>query len=269
MHTDSSQAEAKPVPGRELLTFEHPVNERMRMFLRLEFLLDKLAWFMNRESRWESRAAIDTLLEILNLFNRGDIKTELIKELERVITSLEKLRIQDNVNQQTLSTLTAQLKDHYNLLHGTTGNGIDGLRRNEMIKSIVQRSPMPGGTSHVDLPNYYFWLEQPAARRLDQLQTWFSYLAPVKAAVQLVLRLVRESSEAVTETAIGGNFTLSMDADLSWQMLRISLAPEQGCICEVSGSKHRATIRFLEATLDDRPRAVNRDIRFQLYGCIL
>lgn len=269
MHNDPLQTAGKTAPALAMLSFEHPLNERMRMFLRLEFLFAKLAWFMNRESQWESRATVDTLLEILNLFNRGDIKTELVKELERLIANMEKLRQRENVDHDVLRSLTGRLKDHYNLLHGTTGNGIDILRQNEMIKSIIQRSPMPGGTSHVDLPNYYFWLQRPAARRLEDQQAWFATLAPLRSAVELVLQLVRQSSEPVNEIAVDGNFTKALDADLSWQMIRISLPPEEGCICEVSGSKHRASIRFLDAAVEERPRPVGRDIRFQLSCCIL
>ena len=63
------------------LTFEHPLNERIRTFLRLEHLLDKVVHFLPQEDAWASRAAVEGLLDILAVTARADIKTELLKEL--------------------------------------------------------------------------------------------------------------------------------------------------------------------------------------------
>ena len=39
------------------LTFEHPLNERIRTFLRLEHLFKKVAHFLPQDDHWASRAA--------------------------------------------------------------------------------------------------------------------------------------------------------------------------------------------------------------------
>ena len=68
--------------------YEQPLNERVRTFLRLEFLFNEFFSRLEGPSEWDSRNALTSLLDILNIFNRTDLKTEVMKELERQMTTL-------------------------------------------------------------------------------------------------------------------------------------------------------------------------------------
>ena len=63
--------------------YEHPLNERLRFFLRLEFLFKQADYSLNGTSTWNSRAALQTIIEIHDLVSRVDLKTEILKELDR------------------------------------------------------------------------------------------------------------------------------------------------------------------------------------------
>ena len=81
-----------PVPAEPEaapIVYEQPLNERMRTFLRLEFLYTQATYHSESPSPWSSRAAVASLLEILAITARGDSRSEVLKELERQVNVLK------------------------------------------------------------------------------------------------------------------------------------------------------------------------------------
>jgi len=73
--------DAAPEPAP--IIYEQPLNERMRTFLRLEFLYTQATYHSEMPNAWSARAAVASLLEILAITARGDSRSEVLKELER------------------------------------------------------------------------------------------------------------------------------------------------------------------------------------------
>ena len=63
--------------------FEQPLTERLRTFLRLEFLYEQARFHMESDADFSSRAVIATLLDIKAILLRGDVRADVLKELER------------------------------------------------------------------------------------------------------------------------------------------------------------------------------------------
>jgi len=64
------------------LIFEQPLNERMRTFLRLDLLYNQ-ALYQHRDGEPRgSRAAMSRLIDILAITTRGDVRSDVLKELE-------------------------------------------------------------------------------------------------------------------------------------------------------------------------------------------
>ena len=57
------------------IDFEQPLNERMRTWLRLEFLYQQALYHQQHHEAWSARAAVDSLLEILAITARGDSRS--------------------------------------------------------------------------------------------------------------------------------------------------------------------------------------------------
>jgi hypothetical protein len=74
---ETAQAAAKRTPD-----YEQPLNERMRTFMRLEFLYQQLLYNCDVDSNWATRGAISSLLEIMAILTRGDVRSEVHKELD-------------------------------------------------------------------------------------------------------------------------------------------------------------------------------------------
>lgn len=128
----------------DLIIYEHPLNERIRTFLRLEHLFERMAFHQPSASVWSSRAAVDSLLDIISIFSRGDLKTELLKELERQTGKLTGIQQRPGVDMQTLGRVLDNLENATNRLHRLYGQVAQQLRENEFLKTITQRSSIPG-----------------------------------------------------------------------------------------------------------------------------
>ncbi|MEW8276329.1 MAG: cell division protein ZapD, partial [Candidatus Thiodiazotropha taylori] len=171
--------------------YEHPLNERIRTFLRLEHLFMQVDHFRPLADIWSNRAAIEGLLSIMSVFGRSDLKTEILKELERHVSNLERVRQQPGVNMQALGLVLDDLEQAIHQVYRMDGQIARNLRNNEFLTSIMQRSSIPGGGCNFDLPQYHRWLNQPHEVRQDQMSEWMHELHPVREAVVLLLNLVR------------------------------------------------------------------------------
>jgi cell division protein ZapD len=254
----------------QVVYYEQPLHERIRTFLRLEFLFRQAAFFLDGASVWESRAAVASILEISAIFGRGDLKSECIKELDRHSANLARLEQNPGVDQQRLGQILEELDGLVEqLVVGSAQLGL-AVRQSEFLNSIKQRSAIPGGTCDFDLPAYHCWLEQPPEARLHDLKTWLDSFGPVSKAVQLILKLTRQSAPPVRERAEAGFLQKTLDPTLPYQLIRVAVPAALPYFAEISAGKHRFVVRFLEQqTPDGRPAQTSEDVVFDLTCCAI
>ncbi|MCI0668261.1 MAG: cell division protein ZapD [Methylococcaceae bacterium] len=251
-----------------LLVFEFPLSERIRIFLRLEQLFQQVDHFMDGTCVWDSRAVITMLLDVLTIFSRNDLKSEILKELDRHSSVLARIARSHGVDQEKLELLRDELDQISRELYATNGKIGLSLMENELFKSISQRSSIPGGTCAFDLPEYHFWLEQDEQRRHQDLLEWTRPFMTIRKAIDLILRFIRQSSVPTQEIANSGFFQQSLDRSLPYQMLCVSIMASMPYFAEISGGKHRFTVRFMTADKNERPAQTTNDIQFLLTRCI-
>src|SRR6187402_2420467 len=92
-------------PATAPLIFEQPLNERMRTFLRLDFLYNQALYHNEKASQWGSRAAVGSLIDILAITTRGDVRSDVLKELERHLGTLTEFQSKPGVDPERLRTL--------------------------------------------------------------------------------------------------------------------------------------------------------------------
>lgn len=245
------------------------MNERVRTFLRLEFLFRQIKHFMSGATVWDSRSVITNMMDILTVFGRGDLKTELIKELERHASSLGRLSETPGVDHAQLKNILHWLTKLRTVLHDKEGPLGQELRENDFLNTIRQRSSIPGGTCDFDLPVYHQWLHLPHERRDADLERWLTSLDTVRQAIELVLKLIRNSAEPANLAAPGGAYQHNLDPSVPFQLVRIALPAESPYYVEVSGGKHRFAVRFLESRADERAQQAVEDVAFRLTCCAL
>jgi cell division protein ZapD len=249
------------------ILYEQPLNERIRAFLRLEHLFFQVFHFQNGSSMWDSHACVSALIEILSILDRSDIRSEVLKELDRHIAGLSRLLDTPAVDRErldkALNQLTAQMKK-LQKLPNKLGSEI---RDNDLLNSVRQRTLIMGGTCGFDIPAYHYWLNQASHLRAESLTQWLSIIVPLQEGIELLLTLTRNSALFERQSAEAGFYQRSLDTQNPCQLLRIALPAECEAYPEVSGNKHRANIRFLAYTETGRPKQISYSMEFDLSCC--
>jgi cell division protein ZapD len=257
-----------PFSQRAVISYEFPLNERVRTLLRLEDVYEKIEYFAAGSDPHQHHSAILTLFEILEIAGRADLKSELLQELDRQRHHLETLRSNPAISTEALDQVLADIdRVNANLLQ-TSGKTGQELRDNEWLMSIRQRAGIPGGACEFDLPSYHYWLHRDPALRRQDIAAWLAPFLPLRDGIGIVLRLLRESGKKTQVTAEHGVFQQMMGGRLA-QMLRLVLDDSYACVPEVSANKYALNIRFTQVGGPDRGKTADAAVRFDLTFCNL
>ena len=252
-----------------MISYEHPLNERVRTLLRLEDLFNKVAFFSAQEEPYDHHAALVTLFEVLDVTGRADMKSELLQELERQKQALELLlkspeNPEGELNQMLLSDIQTSSQD----LRNIAGKIGEHMRDNEWLMGIKQRVAIPGGACEFDLPSYHYWLHlDPEVRRSD-LNEWVAPMLPIEKSFRILLCLLRSSGKTEKYTANKGMFQ-QMGPGRAAHLLSLKLDESLPCVPEISAHKFALTIRFVVSVSRQKTRIYEEDVEFELTSCTL
>jgi len=263
-------ASSLPLHGQQTMAhdYEQPLTERMRTFMRLEFLYQQLLYNAEQDAPWATRAATTGLLDIMAIINRGDVRSDVLKELEQHTQGLRRFQSEPEVDVARLQTLITNLEASKRDLKAIGGQFLQPLKDNEFLNAIKHRSAIPGGTCEFDLPEFSHWVRQPYAEREQDLAKWLAAIRPICDAVVELLWLIREIAPPSDKRAVNGMYTHNVARSAKCQLLRVLLPASSSLFPEISGSHQRFTIRFLEwSTVDSRAVQTGHDVDFQLCIC--
>jgi len=260
----------KPMENKaDDVVFEQPLTERIRSFLRLEFLFAEYDNRSKDTSAWGVRAALHTLLDIISVIGRSDLRTDLAKDFTEQTAHLSRLKARPEVNHARLENLLSDLRGAIASLQKAGGvHPSQLLRENEFLFAILNRSAVPGGTCAFDLPAYHRWLSRPHEEVTRDLDAWFKPLRVFGQSIGLYLRLLRESADATEHVANGGVYL--HQPLLSYSMVRVVIPASADVYPEISAGKHRISIRFMRlGDINSRNFQAVGEIPFHLQCCVL
>lgn len=261
---------AKPARDQTHTVFEHPMSERMRSFLRMESVLRSTEGLIEDSRPDRARAALISLLELAALSERGELKRDILSELERQKILLASLRQQTDIDDRKLSDALTALEREQHHVESQPDRIGQRLKANDFLASVRSRNSIPGGTCSFDLPGLHCWLSRPDGERLRDLQHWFGEFSAVSAALDLLLKHIRDAAEPEPLVAEGGIYEYQPPNENPPVLLRILLPTNSRLYPMVSGSKHRVTIQFQHWNgVSERDEIQRRDIKFQLARCRL
>ncbi len=221
--------------------YEQPLNEQVRVYLRLEFLLEQLTHSMsfNDDAQW--RNFFRNLFELVEILEQVQVKGDLVKDLEKQRTKLSAWLDVPQVDTQQLNALLLESRQLQQRLLQAPRLG-QSLREDKFLSSIRQRFSIPGGTCSFDLPALHFWLNLPLAHRQSNAELWRKPLAALDDALSFWLRLTRGSAVMQQCDVVNGFYQQDVE---SANLLRLKVSPEYNVFPLVSGHKSRIAIRFM------------------------
>ncbi len=251
---------------QQTLTYEHPLTERVRTFLRAEYLFQLTKFrYNNLNSPWDARDCVANIIEVYNLVERTEFRSELSKELERHSNGLQRLAKTPSVDHKALDKVLRDLEKSADILKSYSAKQGIFPQHSELLNGVRQRLMIPGGTCSFDLPAFHYWLNLPPKNRQTSLNQWIDALDPLEKALNLVLELVRQSSIPTREMAHAGTFQKTLSQQTTCHLIRIKLRSDIGVFPEISANKHRVNVRFLFANFEQgKPALSTQDIPFEL-----
>ena len=237
--------------------------------LRLEHLFDRLGQLIAREAAVDHHYALATLFEIMDVGSRADLKSDLLKELERHKSQFNGYRGNPSISEEALDTVIQRIDTAFDNLNDLAGKAGISLTSNEWLMSIRSRISIPGGTCEFDLPAYHYWLHQEPETRQRDLASWIEPFDPIRTASAIVLRLLRENARTSRHIAYRGAFQLMLTTTKVAQLLRLTMQRDLPCVPEISANKYALNIRFIGASGMDRGNVVDQDIEFEMMFCNL
>lgn len=250
-----------------MILYEYPFNERIRTYLRLEQLFKRLALLVPREHPLDHHYAIQTIFEIMDVASRADMKSDVLKDIDRHRITLNGYRGNPAISEQALDAIIGQLDDCFQQISQLAGKTGQALTENDWLMAIRSRIGIPGGTCEFDLPAYYHWQHLDPDQRQSDLAQWSQTLAPLAEGIVLLLKMMRDSGTAQKVVATGGQFQQNLPQGRSFQLLRLRIDPGAGLVPEISGNRLMFSVRLMRQGDDHRLHPAGEDASFELTLC--
>ena len=99
-----------------MILYEYPFNERVRTYLRLEHLFGRLGQLLPRDSALDHHYALITTFEVMDVTSRADLKSDVLKDLERQKAHMAAFRGNPAISEASLDAILGRLDDAFRQL---------------------------------------------------------------------------------------------------------------------------------------------------------
>ena len=250
-----------------MILYEYPFNERIRTYLRLQQLFSRLGQLIPRESAIDHHFALITLFEILEVSSRPELKSDVLKDLERQKQVMNGYRGNPAISENALDTIVSQLEQNFESLNALTGKIGSQLNESDFLNSLKSRVVIPGGTCEFDLPSYHAWQHHGVDKRQADLHQWSACFIPIAQSIQMLLKMLRDSGAAQKVMATSGQLQQNLPQGRTFQLLRLRIDPALGLVPEISCNRLLVVIRLMQQQEDGRLIASTEDTAFEMTLC--
>jgi cell division protein ZapD len=252
---------------KDIIIYEQPLNEVIRVCLRLEQLFTQIEHHINRPNIFHTRHVISFIINILQLLDRPDLKAKLAKELSHHLTALNRYDNLPDIDKDKLHALTTQLEMLSHHFIDSSGKIGHRLREIELLNTLRTHLASPGGGCNFDIPLYHYWLQQPHEVREATLMDWLNDFSQIKMAANIILDLVRKSAKVEEKQAARGFHQELLDAQANLRMICVAITKDMLAYPEISVGRNFLSVCFLSPNIERHPGQYNGDIPFYLGYC--
>lgn len=250
-----------------MILYEYPFNERIRTYLRLEHLFARLGQLLPRETPLDHHFALITIFEVMDVTSRADLKSDVLKDLEKQKAHMATYRGNPAISEASLDVVLARLDEAFTQLSQQHGKPGHELLDNEWLMAVRSRAVIPAGTCSFDLPAYHAWQQRQAGARRADLEQWARTLGPMASAITLLLQILRDSGAPQKVMAVGGHFQQTLPQGRSFQLLRLRIDESLHLVPEISGNRLMASVRLMRHGADDKLHLAREDAPLELSLC--
>ncbi|MCX7121975.1 MAG: cell division protein ZapD [Gammaproteobacteria bacterium] len=254
---------------KNLIIYEMPLNDAIRICLRLENLFQQFEKTAACTSLLNTKSAMNALLKILEVTDRPDIKSKLSQTLTQYATAWGQLVRSKQVDPQRLQSTLKKLDSLNHYLHTHHARIGEPLRQNDFLHQIRSNLANPGGACDYRLPAYMLWQNKAAGEKSKDLSLWIENFKPLLDITETLLQLTRESTPLQPAIAENGFHLQTLNPTTPCHLVRVALPSTTNLYPEFSAGKHRLSIHFSSPSYfgNGKPTQTQDAIPFQLACC--
>jgi cell division protein ZapD len=243
--------------------YEHPLNERIRNYLKLEQLFSQAKDCLQCNIDLSHQIFFSSFFAIIDTLERNDIRGDLIKDLEKLEQNLVVWSRAPDIDTSALEknlkltiSLLCQLK--------TPAPQWLQLKDDKFLSSLKQRYAMQGGSCSFDLPQLKFWLTQSQDIIEKNISQWLLLLEQISSSLEVILKFIRQRSNFKSIESENGFYQDNGEGIL---LLRIKVEDDAKYYPTVSGNRFRYSIRFMLPCSETGKKYFDQKVEFQLAHC--
>ncbi|MFM2484803.1 cell division protein ZapD [Celerinatantimonas yamalensis] len=240
------------------LTFEHPLSEKIRTYLRVEMLFNQLEKTKTTQTDNEVQHFFRTLFDLNEVLDRCEWRSDLLKDLDKQRLLLNQWAELPQIDTQKVFELVERTNRYFQQINQQPKLA-NLIKEDRLLNVVRQRLALPGGACSFDLPQLSYWQHQSDEQRMGNVEHWLTPFARVAEVMIYLLDMLREQGSEESIIAHEGFYQGQREGCV---LIRLKMAaPLQG-YPTISGHKNRFAIKFM--SLDG---AVLNDLPFTLTCC--
>ncbi len=248
-----------------MAVYQQPLNEKIRLFMRLCYLMKRFNYHLEDPSAENCQAAVMVLLELYNLSSRLDVKNAALHVLDFQTQAVRQAEGAQGVDAAKATRILLKLEEKSKRLYSFRGQLGQHLKTHSFLNILRQRASIAGGINGLDIPLFNYWLNIPAEKRVEDLRGWARPYAIAFEAIDLLMELIYQGEEIEEITAESGFYQTSLSPEREYQILSIELPNHSKVYPEISAGKQRFSVRFVDATvLEEKGKQVIENVDFKL-----
>ncbi|MEE2023152.1 MULTISPECIES: cell division protein ZapD [Alkalimonas] len=243
--------------------YEHPLNEKVRTYLRIEHLCHQVQSHTSLKDPAQQHAFFTSFFALLDLMERNDVRTDLVKDIERCEQALVSWSKHPSVSNDALQHMlqkAVRLQSELN----RSSKLCSQFKEDAFLSPLRQRFSIPGGACFFDVPQLHYWCHLPAEQQQQALTKWMEQLALTVQSIDFVLTFVRERGQFQDFEAENGFLQSVTD---QYELLRVKYDNTLGVYPTISGNKYRFAIRFMQLSDASGRFAAEKTIPFAMACC--
>ena len=240
------------------ITFQLATHFLARIALRLEFLFKTINQACNESHEIIHRFALKSIIEIVEIIEKPELKSRFLKELIRIEHVLKKDRLLKN------SLLFDHLVTQIHVLNHVPGRFSNSIHDDEFLKTLRQIHHPNTQECEFNSPHLVLWFDSDPLLRQKTINQWVHCLKDLEHTVTIYLSLLREATEYVPITTSNGFYQHSISPKSVNHLILLKMDKTMGITPKLQLGHHNLTIRLYELTTaqEIRDTVVNMDIAF-------
>tara|TARA_B110000967_G_C18792913_1_gene514260 strand:- start:431 stop:1165 length:735 start_codon:yes stop_codon:yes gene_type:complete len=226
-----------------MIKYEFPLNERVRKFLRIEEIFNKISEQLRIKNKFDDYVCFNLYFSTMATASRTDLKVELIQELEkqRLIISKKNKTKKNILAQSQLRKVKVALEKS----KIKTGFNFGG---DKFLHELKTRAVSPSGIVMTDFPELQYWIGTTSQKdRKKYFITKMDEYTPIKSAIKALMDILRNNVHSDAMASKIETVQYKLNSRFKNDLVMITLPEKSKYYPNISANKYAVNIHFVSA----------------------